>query len=84
MTAERLRHALKRITGLYPTPEQFVVIEEAARTIALPILEADEKLVERIAGTIWKLDPQRLTGSAPDYLTIARAVLDAQRLASDE
>lgn len=77
LKATQLKEALTAVEQPWLANEAWeVAILDAARE-RLAQLEADPELVERIAGTIWKHDPQRLTGFAPDYLAIARTVLAA-------
>lgn len=46
----------KNLGGREGFVKEFLVLEQAARTIALPILEADQGLRDRLAIAIWQAD----------------------------
>lgn len=65
----------KDTAGSLPTAAHIKVLADAARTIALPILEGDEGLVERIArllstiqGTVDEYGPDEIAGWSKQIL----------------
>lgn len=84
--ARELREALKlEAEGFHYADRELDVVIDAARSIALPILEGDEELVERVAEAMynerwgrdfWRLD--QVAGSIrDDWIKKAKTVLAA-------
>lgn len=89
MNAKELRRAVDYLTKELPGwadssgvmevgMEPVTAVWEAARTIALPILEADRELIERIAGELCNhIDKDGTPAPCDEHMNTVRAVFAA-------